>query len=118
MNERLFMKLLGQFSVQGVVPQFPEAFVVDLKSILEMAIEYDTDYWAWESEDGTIENEDNLLLNNHSFTDEILEAIEGSVVLQQSEKLADEIEDLMSMLSAADEEDFFGTEGWTHRLWG
>lgn len=112
---RNFIKCVSSLNATGVVDSlYREKFSHDLSKMLEMAIEYDDEYWD-DKEDAEYAD---YYRHRHPFHDEIISYISDGIKLEFCELFANEIHQLIEILDGGDMDDAFGTEGWMHQVWG
>jgi hypothetical protein len=112
-NERSFGKLQNELEINGEFRNEDDrnSFINDLRIIYNLVVEFDREYYG---DDEDVDPED-LFENYASITPEILDDIfSGKVV--DGEMVSGEIEFMISILDAGDQDDSFGSQGWRYRL--
>ena len=113
MSERNFGKLQNELEVNGVfsTESDRDSFIRDLRIMHNLVVEFDREYY---SDDEDVDPDD-LFENYSPLNLEVLDNISNSIPVN-GVMVSEEIEFMISILDAGDNDDAFGTQGWRYHL--
>lgn len=112
-DERTFGKLQNELEINGSFRNDADrdSFIHDLRIMYNLVVEFDREYYG----DDEDVDPDDLFENYTSLTLEVLDNIENSIPVD-GDMVSNEIEFMISILDAGDQDDAFGSNGWRYRL--
>ncbi len=113
MSEREFGKLQNELETNGIFRNEADrdSFITDLRTMHSLVTEFDREYY---SDDEDVDPND-LFENYTRLTVEVLDNISKSIPVD-GDMVSAEIDFMIDILEAGDQDDAFGTEGWRHHL--
>jgi hypothetical protein len=113
MTEREFGKLQNELEVNGVfsTESDRDSFARDIRTMYNLVVEFDREYYSGH-DDADFED---LFENYSPLTPAVLDNISNSIPVN-GVMVSDEIEFMISILDAGDNDDAFGSQGWRYHL--
>jgi len=112
-EERTFGKLQHELEINGIFRNEDDrnSFIRDLRIIHNLVVEFDREYYG---DDEDVDPND-LFENYSPLNLEVLDNIANSTPVD-GDMVSEEIEFMISILDAGDQDDAFGSQGWRYHL--